>query len=325
MFQRFLSLAKNTFQETIRQPIYGVMLLVMTLLMVLNVSLAAFTMDDDNKLLFDLGLSTLLLCGLFLAAFSATGVLSREIENKTVLTVVSKPVGRPVFILGKFVGLAGAVTIAFYLGTLVFLLAVRHGVMKTTNTPFDMPVLIFGIGAVALSLITASVCNFLYNMNFLATFIKVVTPALTFVTLLLTKVGKEWEIVDFMSQFAGGQLFIAAFLVYLAVLIATAVSLAASTRMGPVLTLLVATLVLGLGIISDYAFGQHADSSILAAAAYRFVPNVGPFWVIDGLLAGRIETIVPLSYVGYMALYTLLVTGAILSLGVALFQKREVG
>ncbi|MFQ5495005.1 MAG: ABC transporter permease, partial [Phycisphaerae bacterium] len=91
MLQRMLTVAWATFIETIRQPIYGVILLATAILMVLNVSLAAFTLGDDNKLLLDIGLSTLLLSGLFLSAFSAAGVLGREIENKTVLTVISKP------------------------------------------------------------------------------------------------------------------------------------------------------------------------------------------------------------------------------------------
>ena len=87
MLQRFYAIAVNAFVETIRQPIYGVILLATAVLFILNVSLAAFTLDDDDKLLLDLGLSTLLMSGLFLSAFSAAGILSREIENKTVLTV----------------------------------------------------------------------------------------------------------------------------------------------------------------------------------------------------------------------------------------------
>ena len=51
MVQRFYTLALNTFVETIRQPIYGVILLATAVLLVLNVSLAAFTLDDDDKLL----------------------------------------------------------------------------------------------------------------------------------------------------------------------------------------------------------------------------------------------------------------------------------
>ena len=63
--------------------------------------LAGFTMEDDQRMMIDLGLSTILLCGTLLAAFIATNVLNREIQNRTVLTVISKPVSRPVFVLGK--------------------------------------------------------------------------------------------------------------------------------------------------------------------------------------------------------------------------------
>ena len=78
MFSKAYSIAWNTFLETIRQPIYGVILLATSLMLVMNLGLAMFTLEDDNKLLYVLGLSTLLLSGLFLSAFSASGVLSRE-------------------------------------------------------------------------------------------------------------------------------------------------------------------------------------------------------------------------------------------------------
>ena len=59
-------------------------------------------------MLIDIGMATVFVAGGLLAAFVATGVLTREIENKTALTVISKPVGRPLFVLGKFLGVAGA-------------------------------------------------------------------------------------------------------------------------------------------------------------------------------------------------------------------------
>lgn len=166
MLGRFLTLARATFLETIRQPIFGILLLVTAGLLILNVSLAGFTLDDDDKLLLDLGLSTLLLSGLFLSAFSASGVISREIDNKTVLTVISKPVSRPVFILGKFAGLLAALSLAFYLNFLVFLLAERHGVLEKTGDPWDMPVLVFGFGSLFIAVVVAGFCNYFYGSGF---------------------------------------------------------------------------------------------------------------------------------------------------------------
>ena len=83
------TIARNAFLESIRQPIHAVLVCVGLLALLLNVNIAAYTLEDDNKLLIDLGLSTLFLAGLLLAAFTATSVLSREIENKTCLLYTS--------------------------------------------------------------------------------------------------------------------------------------------------------------------------------------------------------------------------------------------
>lgn len=325
MLQRIYAVAANTLLETIRQPIYGVILLATMILLVLNVSLAAFTLSDDDKLLLDLGLSTLLLSGLFLAAFSAAGVLSREIENKTVLTVISKPISRPAFLMGKFLGLTGALTVQFYVSTLVFVLAVRHGVLQNTSDPWDAPVLVFGAGAALLALVIAGFCNYFYGSSFPTMVVGLLAGLLSIAVLLVGKFGKEWEVIPFASEFVGGQVLIAAYLVLLMVVVTTAVALAAATRCGQLATLVICAVVLAVGIVSDYALGRHEEDSLLAMAGYRLLPNLGPFWIIDGLHAGTAQTIVPWSYVGYTTAYALLLTVGILAVAVLLFQKREVG
>jgi len=325
MLQRFYTLALNTFVETIRQPIYGVILLATAVLLVLNVSLAAFTLEDDDKLLLDLGLSTLLLSGLFLSVFSATEVLHREIENKTVLTVVSKPVSRALFILGKFAGLLAALLVAYYLSFLVFVLAQRHGVLQNASDPWDAPVLTLGVGSVVLSLAAAAFANYFYSKDFPTTWIAFFTPMLTAAVLLVARFDEHWEPIPFGSNFVGGQVVIAAFLVLLIVVVTAAVALAASTRFGHLVTLVLCTVVLGTGIVSDYAFGRHQEASKAAAFAYHALPNLGPFWVIDGLYAESEATVIPLRYVLYTTSYAALITVGILGIAIAAFQKREVG
>ncbi len=261
MWQRYYTIAHNTFVETIRQPIFGVILLVTTAMLVLNVSLAAFTLDDDDKLLLDLGLSTLLLSGLFLSAFSAAGVVSREIENKTVLTVISKPVNRPLFILGKFTGLAAALSAAFYLCCLVFVLAQRHGVLANSSDPWDAPVLVLGTGSVLAALLAAAFCNYFYSKNFSTTAITFVAVLLTLGVLTTGFFDEEWNPIPFGSNFVGGQVLLAAFLVLLVVLLIAAVAVAASTRFGQLMTLMTCAGFLGLGLVTDYAFGEYAVAS----------------------------------------------------------------
>jgi ABC-2 type transport system permease protein len=325
MADRFLALARTTFLETIRQPIYGVILVVTAILLILNVALTAFTLDNDNKLLLDVSLSTLLLSGLFLSAFSASGVLAREIENKTVLIVVSKPVSRPLFVAGKFGGLLAALFLAYYLSFLVFVLCVRHGVMQNTSDPWDGPVLVLGFGSLFVALLVGAFCNYFYGREFSTTTIAFLAPLLTVSVLVVALFDKKWNMTDFAADFVGGQVIIAAYLVFLAVVISSAVALAASTRLGQLMTLVVCLCVLGAGVASDYAFGQYVETSNTARAFYGAIPNMGPFWVVDGLTAGTQETTVTGEYVGYATAYAALLTVGIFGLAVALFERREVG
>src|SRR5690242_17231027 len=117
MLQKTTTIARNTFVEAVRQPIFFVMIVICGVLQLFNTWSTGFSMgysdsaevSGDNKLLLDIGLATVLVCGMLLAAFVATAVVSREIENKTVLTVVSKPIGRPTVVLGKYLGVAASI------------------------------------------------------------------------------------------------------------------------------------------------------------------------------------------------------------------------
>jgi ABC-type transport system involved in multi-copper enzyme maturation permease subunit len=322
MFSRLWGIVTNSFTETIRQPIYGVLLLVTTGLLVLNVGVSGYTLEDDNKLLKDLGLSTLLLSGLFLAAFSSAGILSREIDNKTVLTVISKPVSRPLFLAGKFVGLSGALAVAFYLVGVVFLLTMRHKVMERASQDFDMPVILFGVGALLGSIILAAFCNYLYDMQFASTAIALALPLMTLALGLVALISPEWQIQSFGKDFVDGQLIGAAVLVFGMVLILTSVAVATSTRFGQVVTLTICMAVLLVGLVSDTMFGQYRDTNLFARLAYWISPNLAFLWVTDALTQ---DNRITLGYVGMTFGYAMLIVFAWLFIGVAMFQKREVG
>ena len=112
MFQQLLAIIRNTFFESVRQPVVLVVLVGAALLIVLSNPLSAFTMDENQRMLIDIGLATIFMSAALLSGFIATSVLGREISNKTALTVISKPVGRPLFVIGKFLGVALAMMLA---------------------------------------------------------------------------------------------------------------------------------------------------------------------------------------------------------------------
>lgn len=321
MFQQIFTIARNTFVESIRQPVFVVLILVASLALFFNVPLAAYTLSDDNKLLIDLGLSTLFLTGLLLAAFTATGVLSQEIENKTVLTVISKPVSRPLFVVGKFAGVSAAIALAYWVLMVFFLLTVRHRVMQTAGDHLDQPVVVFGVGAFLGALLFATLMNYFYHWIFPSTFGGALAVLTTLAYGLVLLVNKQWQFQSPVTDFEP-QLMIGLALVFQALLILTAVAIAASTRLGQIMTLLICTGVFMVGLVSEYVLGGWAAKSVIAAALYTVVPNLQLLWPADALTQGHAFSG---AYVGWAMGYSAFYIVAILCVAVGLFQTREVG
>lgn len=325
-----LTIARNAFLESIRQPVFSVLVLAGMLALVLNVSLAAFTLDDDNKILIDLGLSTLLLTGLLLAAFTATSVVSREIENRTVVTVLSKPVPRPAVVIGKYLGVAGALATAYWTVGVLFLLTVRHRVPGggSLDSCFDGPVLVFGSLGWLAALILAGSANYLRRRPFSSIFVVALTVFSAAALLAAWSFDKRWRMQAPWVEW-DSQLVFAVALVFEAVLVLAAVAVAASTRFGRGMTLLACGAVFLAGLVNEHLLGTLvADAGTagwlrwLAWPAYTAIPNLQFFWPADALTQGHPLTTAHFTTVsGYAAAMIV----AMISLAVVLFQGRDVG
>jgi len=259
LIEQLLAIVRNTFFESIRQPIMLVLLLVATLLLVLANPLAGFTMDDDQRMFLDLGMATVFTCSALLAAFVATSVLTREIDNKTALTVISKPVGRPMFILGKYVGVAAAIGLGSLYMSLVFMIVEMHTVLQTVRDPVHVPVVVFGVSAFLLGIGIGAWCNFFYDKVFGSTVIVLTTPLLALAYLLSMMFSPNFEpqamAISFKPELWKGLIVLA-----MATFVITAVAVAASTRLSQVLTLAVTVGVLVAGLMSNWVFGRQIRS-----------------------------------------------------------------
>ena len=254
MFGQTIAIFRNTFFESIRQPIALVLLVVATLGLIFSNLLAGFTMEDDQRMMIDLGLSTVFICGTLLAAFIATNVLNREIENRTALTVISKPVSRPLFVVGKFLGVAAALLLVTLYMSFVFMLVEMHGVRQTVRDPHHVPVLVFG-SVVALLGLGASVwCNYFYGKVFASTVITIVTPLIGLAYLLCLMFDPGFTRQPISMGF-DGQMWIALAGIAMAIMVLTAIAIAASTRLGQMMTLCVTVGIFLLGMLSNYFFG----------------------------------------------------------------------
>ncbi|KMQ50018.1 ABC transporter permease [Chitinispirillum alkaliphilum] len=97
--------AINTFKETIRNKILYNILLVAGVVLFISMSFGDLSVFSRSQVMADFGMATMSLTGLLLAVFIGVGMIGMEISTRTVYGVLTRPVGRASFILGKFAGL----------------------------------------------------------------------------------------------------------------------------------------------------------------------------------------------------------------------------
>lgn len=280
MFSQTLTIAKNTFLESVRQPIFFILIGICAFFQLITVWGTAYSMNltdsgevtGDTKLAFDIGMATVFVCGLLLAAFNATSVISREIENKTVLTVVSKPVSRVRVVLGKYVGSAAAMLVAILTMLLFLHMGVRHQVMSTAADTLDGPVVIFSLLAIFGAIGTAVWGNFFYGWNFVQTSALLLMPFMAVAYILVLLLSKKWEIQPITTDFKP-QIAMVSLCLIMAQLVFTAMATAASARLGQVMTIVVCTGLFLAGMLSNYFLGRHAFDNRLVAVLKTAEPD----------------------------------------------------
>jgi len=114
-------IAAATTKEAIRQPLFIMILVLAGILLVVNAVLPFFSFGDDVKMLKDVGLATILVSSLLLAIWTASTSVTDEIEGKTAMTLLSKPINRLQFVFGKYVGILQAVLLLILILSTLFL------------------------------------------------------------------------------------------------------------------------------------------------------------------------------------------------------------
>lgn len=102
-------IARATTKEAIRQPLFFLLLTLAIAVLVVNTFMPFFTLEDDVKMLKECGLATLLISGALLAVWTAGTSITSEIEGKTAMTLLSKPINRRQFVVGKYIGIVQGV------------------------------------------------------------------------------------------------------------------------------------------------------------------------------------------------------------------------
>lgn len=123
---RVWALALSTAKNEMAQPLY-LLLLAIGIFGCLFFAIYPFnTLGDDIRLLKDSGVTLIMVLGMLQAVWSAGTSVSDEIEGRTALTVLSKPVSRRSFILGKYAGIMMAVLVLFVIISAVLLIVISY-------------------------------------------------------------------------------------------------------------------------------------------------------------------------------------------------------
>jgi hypothetical protein len=113
------AVAVSAFREGVRQPMFWLLAALAALMMVVSPFVPYFTFGEDHKMVEELGYDLIMLAALLFGALAASMTISEEIEGKTAITLMSKPVSRRQFLLGKFLGiLLAGVAMTMLLGLL---------------------------------------------------------------------------------------------------------------------------------------------------------------------------------------------------------------
>jgi ABC-type transport system involved in multi-copper enzyme maturation permease subunit len=164
---RIWAIAANGFREVIRDRILYVIGFFALLLIIASRLLPQVAVSTDEKIFLDLGIAAISILGAIVAIFVGTGLINKEIEKRTVLILIPKPISRAEFIVGKHLGLSAVLLVLVAAMTFIYL-----GLMSLSFLSYPLGSLLVAIVYILLelALLTAVAMAFgVFTSSILAT------------------------------------------------------------------------------------------------------------------------------------------------------------
>ena len=145
-WKRVASIARNAFREAVRDRVLYNLVFFVLLLTAGAIFIGDLSAAQEAKIIVDMGLSAMLLFGVFISIFVGVGLVYKELERRTVYAIFAKPVGRGEFLVGKYLGLCLTLAVNVLVmgaGVSLALLYVRGGYDPLALTIWPAVLLIF--------------------------------------------------------------------------------------------------------------------------------------------------------------------------------------
>lgn len=313
MFNYF-KISINAFKESVREPIYFLMLLAALVLIGVYPSAALFVFSEQLKLVVDSSMATSLIFGLIVGVLCASHTVAREMRNGTVLLLLSKPVFRWSFILGKITGIGGAVTLFTLLCNIATIISVY---IATDQFRLDWGIFLLYFGILIAACVVGMVFNFWRGSSFpeVATYAATLLIPIYAIICVATRERPTVSLADLCCALV---------LLNFAVVAMSTLAVGFATRLDVVANLSVCTVVFFLGLVSSYLFQRDTGSALLNLVCkfcYAVLPNWQFFWLADAVAVNRP---IPFSYIVGSFVYVILYMAICSLWAVAVFQNKEI-
>ena len=282
-------IARATTKEATRQPLFLLVLTIALFVLVLNTFLPFFSLGDDVKMLKDCGLATLLIGGLILAVWTSSTSIADEIEGKTAMTLLSKPINRRQFVVGKYFGILQSILWLLIPLAVCFLLLIyfKVGYDARESSKAVPPPLVW------------------QSVGWLPFVVPMPSP----------------ERLSSVLQIVPGLV-----LIFLEIAILTAVSVAISTRVPMIVNMVTCITIFVIGHLTPVLVKVDTQNAQLVVVQFtaRLIATVLPsLEIFNTQAAVATGAVVPPAYLGVSMLYCAAYCTAAILLAFILFEDRD--
>lgn len=314
-----LHIGRVTFQESVRQPLGLVLTLLLSLLILFAPAFTSFNLGEGIELRRSNLLSTLLMGGVIYASITSTQLIQREIQQKTILSLLTRPVSIVHFYLGKLLGTFTLIALFSMLLCSVGWVSLVIGTPDSSSTVLNFVAPSVLAGYLVILALLGIALNYTMDFHIISFFTKawaIGTPLVIGFTLVLSPVFRM-PLPDFAITF---EYLKAAALIALLVMVIAAFSIAIGTFTGPIVNLLCCLLFLFAGLISPglstWAEGLHPIGYHL----FNLLPDFHVFWMAEMISLGHS---ISAALMGQALLYSLSLIAGFSFFGIFALHRRD--
>ncbi|GEM_PF-3760955 len=306
-------IARNTFQESLREPVSFLTLFAVLGIIALYPAGASFVFYEEQKFVTDGTLATIWLGAFLSASFAAGNTICRELRNGSVLLILAKPVGHFTYFAGK---LAGVVLFALFFGITTSCATLSALTAATDAFHYDMMLIIIPLALLVVAAVVGMAMNFLRGSSF--------SEWTSYATIVLVV---SWCLIQLLTTeklpFAPAEAIKAllALLGAITVLATIAATIAFYFDFVPTLAIMLGIFL--VGTLSQFFFVRQTGIAALDAllrVAYAVFPDWQIFWLADAV---AMKHTIPWSYIALAWGNALLTIALVVVWGNELFMRLE--